>query len=106
MIERPMVRRNPARFLAPIAIVAAAAGTYLVVHANLTAKSSHAHHVSKASGLPKGKYKHDTFYTVLPGDSLSAISAKTGVPVRTLQTLNPTVDPSTLQPGHVLRLRR
>jgi LysM repeat protein len=106
MIERPMVRRNPTRYLAPIALVAVAAGTYVVVHANLTTNASHARHASRASDLPKGKYENHTYYTVQPGDSLSAISAKTGVPMRMLQSLNPTVDRSTLQPGNVLRLRR
>lgn len=101
-----MVRRNPARYLAPIAIAAVVAGTYLVVHANLTAKHSHAHHAATPSVLPRGKYARARFYTVQTGDSLSTISTKTGVPVLVLQNLNPKADPSALQPGQKLRLRR
>jgi LysM repeat protein len=106
MIDRAMVRRNPARWLAPIALVAAAAGTYLVVHANLTTKPTHAHHASRPSNLPKGKYRDARVYVVQAGDSFSTISAKTGVPVPTLRALNSNADPSALQPGQRVRLRR
>ena len=106
MIGRAMVRRNPARYLAPIALIAVAAGAYVVVHANLTAKPRHVHQASRPSDLPRGKYAKDRFYVVQPGDSLSSISSKTGVPVPTLQNLNPKLDPSALQPGQKVRLRR
>src|SRR2546427_101908 len=42
-------------------------------------------------------------YVVRPGDVLSAIAVKTGVSVADLQRLNPTADPSALQPGQTLR---
>ena len=106
MIGRAMVRRNPARYLVPIALAAVVAGTYLVVHANLDTKPSHAHHAPRPSDLPRGKYRTATFYTVQSGNSFSTISAKTGVPIQTLQALNPNADPSALQPGQRLRLRR
>jgi LysM domain-containing protein len=106
MIERPMRRRNPARWLAPIALVAAAAGTYVVVHSNLTAKATHAHHASRSPDLPRGRYRNARFYVVQTGDSFSTISTKTGVPVPTLRALNPKIDPSALQPGQRVRLQR
>jgi LysM repeat protein len=46
-----------------------------------------------------------TFYVVQSGDSLTAISVKTGVSVPTLESLNPGVDPNALQTGQRLRLR-
>jgi hypothetical protein len=102
-----MVRRNPARYLAPIALAATIAGTYLVVHSAVTSKPSHATSQASTRGRrPRGKYARSRFYIVQPGDSLSTISVKTGVSVQTLQNLNPTVDPSTLQPTQRLRLRR
>lgn len=45
-----------------------------------------------------------TSYTVKPGDTLEAISAKTGVPVDELTTLNPEIDPQALVAGSKLKL--
>lgn len=45
-----------------------------------------------------------TSYTVKPGDTLEAISAKTGVPVDELSTLNPEIDPQALVAGSKLKL--
>jgi LysM repeat protein len=44
-------------------------------------------------------------YTVKSGDTLSAIAAQTGVPLATLERLNPTVNPSAMHAGERLRLR-
>lgn len=95
--------RNPARYLAPIALAATIAGTYLIVQSRLNAGPASVH---RASVGRHGKYARQRFYTVQPNDSLSAIAVKTGVPVPTLETLNPSVDPNTLQTGQRLRLRR
>jgi LysM repeat protein len=40
------------------------------------------------------------------GDSLSGIAVKTGIPLATLEALNPSVPPNALQNGQRLRLRR
>lgn len=47
------------------------------------------------------------FYRIRPGDTLSTISVKTGVPVAQLTALNPKVaaNPNALQTGQTLRLR-
>jgi LysM repeat protein len=42
---------------------------------------------------------------VRSGDTLTSISIETGVPVETLQQLNPGLDTQALQPGQRLRLR-
>ena len=96
--------RNPARYLAPIALAATIAGTYLIVHSRLSATSAPVRHSSVSAR--HGKYAKQKFYTVQPNDSFSAIAVKTGVSVPTLETLNPSVNPNTLQAGQRLRLRR
>jgi LysM repeat protein len=111
-----MAARNPARYLAPVALAATIAGGYLIVHNNLKershASSSHSasstilshskHHKDK----PHNKYAKARFYTVKSGDSLTAIAAFTGIPLSTLIQLNPRINPNALQTGQRLRLRR
>jgi len=101
-----MVGRNSARYLAPLALAATITGTLLIVGSTLNAKSAAAHHVAGNGHGPRGEYAKQSYYTVQSGDSLSAIAAKTGVALDSLERLNPTVDPATLQPGRRLRLRR
>jgi LysM repeat protein len=101
-----MVRRNAARFLAPLALVAIIVGGYLIVHDNLTSKHVVPPRHVVVSVAPKGKYKHATFYTVETGDNLTTVSQRTGVPVSRLESLNPTINPNSLQTGQRLRLRR
>ena len=106
-----MVRKS-ARFLAPIALAAAITATYLVVHKGLSHKTktttthvpSANHPAVKHRGRRGGRPPR--VYVVRPGDSLSTIAAKTGVPLATLEALNPNVNPSALQTGQRLRLRR
>jgi LysM repeat protein len=100
-----MVGRSRARYLAPIALVAVIAGTYLVVHAGLASKpASHAH--SPKRHRARGKYARVKFYVVQAGDSLTRIATKTGLAVNELEVLNPHIDPNSLQTGQRLRLRR
>jgi LysM repeat protein len=105
------MRRSPARFLAPIALVAFAVALYSVVNdtrepagSNSGGSSATATPTatSKSSSKKKTSKKRKT-YTVKPGDTLSAIAEKTGVSLETLNDLNPDVD--TLSPGQKLRLR-
>jgi LysM repeat protein len=44
-------------------------------------------------------------YTVQPGDTLTAIAHKTGVPVAEILALNPEADPQILIAGQTLKLR-
>jgi LysM repeat protein len=44
-------------------------------------------------------------YEVQPGDTLNAISGKTGVPVGQIEALNPGVDPQILIAGERLKLK-
>lgn len=102
-----MVGRNPLRYLAPVVLVVVIIGAVLIV-ANHTGGSSSAQsaHVVKHHPGPRGQYANATFYTVQPGDNLTSIAAKTGVSVLTLEQLNQSLDPNSLQTGQKLRLRQ
>ena len=52
------------------------------------------------------KYARVKFYTVKSGDNLTTIANTTGIPIATLESLNPRIDPNSLQTGQRLRLRR
>jgi LysM repeat protein len=110
-----MAGRSPARFLAPIALVAFAIALYSVVQgasqpagddssarpaATATSTSS------KKSGAKKSSKRKRKTYTVKAGDTASAIAEKTGISLETLLELNPNVDPQTLSPGQKLRLSK
>lgn len=45
------------------------------------------------------------FWTVRPGDSFGSIAAKTGVNIVKLEEMNPSISPSSIQPGQRVRLR-
>jgi LysM repeat protein len=108
-----MARRNPARFLAPIALVAFAFVLYSVVQdgrepagGNTGAPvgtTATATATSKAAKKKKSTKKAKT-YTVKAGDTPSGIAEKTGVSLETLQQLNPELDPATLAPGQRVKL--
>ena len=104
--------RNPARYIVPLALAASVTATYLIVHHALVNKHSSTTSATvlttstvarrhDGSGSPKAK-----FYVVKSGDSLSAIAAKTGVSMSTIEQLNPNLNPNALQPSQRLRLRR
>jgi hypothetical protein len=111
MIARAMVGwRNPARYLAPLALAATAAASYVIVHSAVHHKHTAPPPVVQHSPLhrsdgrrPRTKAK---FYLVRPNDTLSRIAARTGVPLATIELLNPNVNPDTLHPSQRLRLRR
>ena len=102
-----------ARFLSPIALAAVAVGVYLMVHSTLlvpdsstpTRTSSVIANTRRHSARPR--HRAPTFYRVKTGDTLSQISAKTGVSVARLTSLNPALanSPNSLQTGQRLRLR-
>ena len=56
----------------------------------------------QVSGRPKTNKKK---YEVEEGDTLTTISRKTGIPVDTLERLNPDLDPQALQLGQEIKLR-
>jgi LysM repeat protein len=104
-------RRNPARYLAPVLLIAVIAGTYVVVHHGIaqinhssssTSSAPARHHLNRV----QRKYAKDKFYVVQSGDTLTLIANKTGISVGKLQALNRQVNPNALQLGQRIRLRR
>ena len=109
-----MAGRSPARFLAPLALVAFALALFIVLDRttgndetpagkNTTAQPAEKTPSGKKEGKKKSKPKPKT-YTVKVGDTPSGIAEKTGVPLDTILELNPDIDPQTLAPGQELKL--
>jgi LysM repeat protein len=103
-----MGARNPARYLAPIALLATITATYLIVNRGLTTHHSSTPSQTSTVRHPSASQKlgGTRYYVVRSGDSLSAIAGRTGVSLSTLQALNPGVNPNALQVGQRLTLRR
>jgi LysM repeat protein len=101
--------RNPARYLAPLAIAAVAAVSYVIVHDALKHKKTTASIsiVSTTTSATHTTHKvtKAKFYVVRPNDTLSGIAAKTGVSLGTIRALNPKLNPDALHPHQRLRLR-
>jgi LysM repeat protein len=96
------MHRSPARYLAPLGLVAFVAAVALVV-GGATGGGK------KVSTQPSAVRAHGRLHrTVLvrPNDNLSAIAARTGVTVTQIEQLNPSLDPNTLHAGQRLRLRK
>jgi|SRR5690242_11834675 LysM repeat protein len=104
-------RRTPARWLAPLALVTVAVAVYAVVDNTLLKDDSSPTTTTQQTTTTKTtasskKKKHRRMYTVKSGDTLSAISIKTGVSLATIQRLNPKLDADTLHAGQHVRLAR
>jgi LysM repeat protein len=102
-----------ARLLALLALLAVAAGVYVIVHTTVLKPHPTTTGSNTATRTTGGRRHHKAkpkpkFYVVKQGDTLSAIAAKTGVSLSRLSALNPSVSspPYSLQTGQRLRLRR
>lgn len=107
MPARP-VRRSPARWLAPVALVAAALSVGMVAAGSLGGDSSGSatkQRTTTTTSARKSSEPRISVYTVKSGDVLSVIAERYNVPVSRIERLNPDVDPQTLRPGTRLRLR-
>jgi len=108
-----MAGRSPARFLAPIALIAFAIALYSVVKDQSAPAGGNSGAETSATATPtatktgkaskKSKKKAKT-YTVKSGDTLSGIADKTDVSQQKLRDLNPDLDPQTLSPGQKIKL--
>jgi LysM repeat protein len=107
-----MAGRNPARFLAPIALVAFALALVIVV-SNTTGdgggetgtQGTAAPAEATPTPKPERKRRARKTYTVKPGDTPSGIAVKVDVPLEQILELNPDLDPQTLTPGTKIKLR-
>ena len=107
-----MAGRSPARFLAPLALVAFALALFMVVTsttgddaAEPGARGTSA--PAEATPRPSGKKKRKPrrTYTVKAGDTPSGIAVKVDVPLDQILELNPDLDPQALTPGTKIKLR-
>ena len=105
-----MRHRSPARWLAPVALLACAGAVYGVVKSTTASdgkdKTTTSQSTSTAASKSTSKKakKKKTTYVVKSGDVLSAIAEKTGVSVAEIERLNPSVDAAALHPGQKLKL--
>lgn len=115
-------RRSPARFLAPLALIAvlvafvaiingsggsgsgSVADTTTTPSSTATTKQQGKTTVTGAKKAAKKKVAAKT-YTVQAGDSFGTIATKTGITVEQLQALNPSADSTRLQTGQKLRVK-
>jgi LysM repeat protein len=102
--------RRPARIFAPLSLVACAVAVLVIVN-HTDSKSGGTSSTPAQTSTPTtsstskdAAKKPRRRYTVKPGDVLSAIAIKTGVPLDTLIRLNPGVDAQSLQTGQRLKL--
>lgn len=98
---------SPARYLAPLALLAAVLATFLVVDSERSvdgASSSSTPTAKVVRKAPSGV--RQKAYKVKAGDTLSGIAAKTGVPLETIESLNPDVDANALHAGQSVKLKR
>jgi len=99
--------RSPARFLAPLAVVAVATTVYVVVETGLRdEKSSPTPTRTAPDAKPQKPVSIRATYVVRSGDTLSAISQRTGISLDRLQQLNPSIDVNSLNAGQRLTLRK
>ncbi len=100
--------RSPARLFAPLALVACAIAILVIVNRDTGSGGSTtpetATSTSTTTTAKQGAKKTRRRYIVKPGDVLSQIAIKTGVPLDTLQQLNPHVDAQSLHVGQKLKL--
>jgi LysM repeat protein len=101
------------RLLAPIAVIAVAAAVLFVLATSIPNSDSDDGNGGGRGGGGGGggngaktERTEEKFYTVEPGDSLTSIADRTGVPVERLLLLNPDLDPQALISGERVKLRR
>jgi len=97
-----------ARVLAVTALVVAFVVAIVAIGAALGGSDSNGSGSGKHSGkqVQTAHRKHvPAYYEIESGDTLISIAHRTGVPVRTIEELNPEVDPQILVAGEQLKLR-
>lgn len=106
-----MAHRSPARFLAPVALLAAVGTIYVVARPELenSPRSTTTTAAPRATGTTARKRSTARksarkTYTVKPGDVLGGIAASTGVAVGDLLDYNDIDDAQSLRVGQTLKL--
>lgn len=103
-----MAGRSPARFLAPLALVAFAFALFTILGGGGEGGEQPADTTqprATATATPKAETKRKRkVYVVKPGDTPSGIAEKTGVSLEQLEKANPDLDPQLLAPGQRIRI--
>ena len=108
-----MERSRVTHWAAPIAFLAAITIAALVVRAGLQHGKHHHPQTQTTTVTSKKKKTHGHgqtqprvhTYTIVSGDTLAGIAAKTGTTVARLQQLNPGIDPKALRIGQTIRVQ-
>lgn len=107
-----MDRNRVARWVAPIAFLAAITIGVLVVRAGLEHGKKHRAQTPTTTVTSKRKKHgqsrkpgHVHTYTIQSGDTLASIAAKTGTSVARLEQLNPGINPTALRVGQTIRVQ-
>jgi LysM repeat protein len=106
-------RSRLTRWAAPVAFLAAVTIGVLVVRAGLEHGQHHNAAPPTTAVTSKKKHHHShghqhqqkKMYTVVSGDTLAGIAAKTGTSVAQLEHLNPGIDPTALRVGQRIRVQ-
>jgi LysM repeat protein len=103
-----MAGRSPARFLAPLALVAFVIALFMILggedkSGDQPANTSEPAATATATPTQSAKRKRKV-YVVKPGDTPSGIAEKTGVSLEQLEKANPDLDPQLLAPGQRIRI--
>jgi LysM repeat protein len=103
-----MAGRSPARFLAPLALVAIAFALFSILGGGgggdeEPASNNQPRATATATAKKETKRKRKV-YVVKPGDTPSGIAEKTGVSLEQLEEANPDLDPQLLAPGQRIRI--
>jgi LysM repeat protein len=116
-------RRNPARFLAPLALIAVIFAFLAILSGSggtddTTTTSTNRGDAAADTRTETGRAESEgtqteqaeadrgpRFYRVQVGDTLGGIADKTGVPLDRIEELNPDVDPQAMTAGQRIKLR-
>jgi LysM repeat protein len=102
-------RSRIARWVAPIAFLAAITIGVLVVRAGFEHGKHHAQSPTTTTSSKKKAHGHHhahrQTYKIQAGDTLASIAAKNGTTVARLEQLNPGIDPAALQVGNPIRVK-
>jgi LysM repeat protein len=109
----PEATHKPGRFLAPLALVIVAVAFFAILLSSTAgddgddggSRAAEATDTDTSPASTERPRPQRRNYTVKLGDSLGAISEKTGVEVERLQELNPDLDPQALEIGQRIKLR-
>ncbi len=111
--------RSPARFLAPLALVASFIAVYVIIKPSSDSDVTRAVQsvpsqtststntsTSTTTGTSTTSGPSTTTYTIKSGDVLSAIAEEKGVSLDAILELNPDLDPQSLRTGQKIKIPR